>query len=148
MNASEKLLIEGINEFNHYVAYLDSLIRKEYTQNINPVKASTKKLISRQGFILDNNKRIEYKFHGRGCWFIIESKVVDFDYLGDSWEYVGFGISKLHEFFKTSVGYELFWDLQELSLMIEDLEHKHILFRANPPYATFNLVNKYRVTRN
>ena len=139
MNLDERLLVEGINEFNNYVHYLDQLIRQEYSEDINPVKASTKKIISKQGVIKDRGKEINYRFHGRGCCFVIDSRVVDFDYTGDNWLYEGFGIHKLHEFLLGSEKYETFKDLESLIALIEVLENKKILYRINPPYATFNL---------
>lgn len=148
MNVDEKLLVEGVNEFNNYVYYLDSLIRQKYSQDINPVKASTKKIIPKEGLLKDHDKEIHYRFHGRGCCFEVDSRTVDFDYTGNDWLYQGFGIHKIHEFLLSSDKYEILKDLKFLTALIEVMEEKKILYRINPPYAVFNLEAKYKIPIN
>ena len=141
MNSLEQKIVEGIMEFNWYVDYLDSLIRSQYEEKINPVKASTSKIIANRGVIVHENNRIEYRFHGRGCCFYFNTSKVDFDYLGIDWSYEGFGIHKLHEFFKSTKKFRNLVTLDLLISTIENLEKEGVIYRVNPPSATFQLAS-------
>lgn len=95
----ENELLTLIDNYESHIDKGNRLLKKNFKTELPPLIAMRKGIISKSGVI---NEDFSYNFHGMGCLFTFEKKVlVDFDYSFGDFVYKGFDPFKLHLFIKT-----------------------------------------------
>jgi hypothetical protein len=143
MNYNQKLLIEGIREFESYVSIVESSFKYQYNLEISPLLAYTRKSISKKGVLSSIKGIVNFCFHGSGCEAKFGSIVVDYDYHGKNFTYQGFGSWKLWEFLISKGSkYQPILDRDIFFKIIDSLEKLGQIRNINPPFKTYEFLDR------
>ncbi len=136
-------IIRIIEEYESFVKLSFDIFKTKFSIDEPPLVAHRKGIIPKTGTLLYAEYKLDYIFHGMGCFCVYNNSIeINFDYRLKWFDYKGFEAGNLFLFIQSVERYKNIINKEQLVFMLDDLV-KEGLLKINPDEIKIDGYNFY-----